>query len=136
MKRSLLMVLGFVLMLALFGCGSGQASNEPLSLVGNWKQSNSSAEDNWQEITITEDSIEVVLIENNERGSLYWAGTYVPPTTATDSYSWESEIDKSKESAHQLVTSDDTLVFTYEKGELSFQVTLGQISFTNTFKRA
>lgn len=143
MKRLAIGVLVLAMSFCLFGCGgeseqqksSGgaaeqQSSNEPapeeqkqpLDLIGTWKQANPNSEDMWQEAVIEGDAITINWIsDGGDTKSLYWAGTYVAPTESADSYSWTSENYKEQTSSAMLASGDDTKVFTYENGVLSYE---------------
>ena len=137
MKKVVTLVLSLIVMSALFACSGGQASStEPLDLQGDWRQVDTKTADNWVEATITGDTIEVFVVnENGERRSLQWAGTYRAPTEATNSYTWESERDSSRTEISGLASSEDTKVFTYENGKLSYKDTIGQITLSMTLER-
>jgi len=97
---------------------------EPVDLTGEWKQTNSKSEDSYQASTITADTIEVYWIgDGGDTKSLYWAGTADIPADAGDSFSWESANDASKTELALLASEDATKTFTYEDGEISYEVT-------------
>lgn len=130
-----------VLALALAGCGSSEqpadgsgqpaATQEqpkqeekaqPLDLTGEWTQSNKNSEDSYQVATISGDTITINWVSNGgDTKSLYWAGSYVAPTEATDSYSWESSNDTEQTDKAMLASSDATKAFKYENGVLSYE---------------
>ena len=130
-----------VLALALAGCGSSEqpadgsgqpaATQEqpkqeekaqPLDLTGEWTQSNKNSEDSYQVATISGDTITINWVSNGgDTKSLYWAGSYVAPTEATDSYSWESSNDTEQTDKAMLASSDATKAFKYENGDLSYE---------------
>ena len=94
-----------------------------LVLTGQWKQVNSNSKDSWQSAIITADTIEVYWVsDGGETTSLYWAGTYVAPTVAEGPYTWTSVNDKEKTDVAMLASGDDTKVFTYKNGQLSYSV--------------
>ena len=91
-------------------------------LTGEWKQKNSKSDDSYQSATITEDTIEIYWVsDNGDTKSLYWAGSFVAPTTANEPYSWDSENDHSKTESALLASSDDTKTMTYQNGVLSYE---------------
>lgn len=81
MKKFLLIALSSVLALGMLtACGEtnqAEPENEPVTppdLVGEWKQTNSNADDAWQAATIAGDAIEVYWVsDNGETKALYWA---------------------------------------------------------------
>lgn len=139
MKKVILAVMSIGLGIALVGCGSAaetpkegpaasqeqpaqEEQKQPLDLTGEWKQTNSNTEDKWMEATVSDGSITVNWVSPDSK-SLYWAGTYVAPTEAADSYSWESVNDKEQTGKAMLASGDDTKKFTYEGGELAYEQT-------------
>lgn len=131
MKRCLALVLALCLCFALAACGGGGSQEsetpetpaQPLDLTGEWKQVNSNSEDSWQSATITGDAIEVYWIsDGGDTKSLYWAGSYVAPVTSEESYTWDSANDAEKTATALLASSDETKTFTYEAGQISYEV--------------
>jgi len=96
------------------------AAVEPVDLTGEWKQTNSNDPESFQSATITGDTIEVYWNATDSK-SLYWAGSVEQGDG--DSFSWDSVNDTSKTESSLLASSDDTKTFTYENGELSYDVT-------------
>ena len=123
-----------IMCLSLAACGgdttSGSDGNtentvEPTipDLIGEWKQVNSNSEDSWQFATIDESTITVYWVsDNGDTKSLYWAGTYTAPTTGDEPYSWDSENDTDQTSTALLASGDDIKTFTYEGGQISYEV--------------
>ena len=108
--------------------GKSSATND---LTGTWDSKKSG--DSYQEAVITADYIEINWISANSK-SLYWAGTYVAPETAATEYSWTSENDKEKTSSALLASGDDTKVFTYKDGTISYETSA--MGTTTTMKLA
>lgn len=101
--------------------GTGDAKKEPANLTGEWKQVNSNSESTWQAAEIKDDTITVYWVsDNGDTKSLYWAGTYVAPTTADEPYSWDSAGDRSQMDSALLASQDETKTFTYENNQLSY----------------
>ena len=128
MKKILPYALSIAIFFTLAACSGNKESSEkdksqkPLDLTGEWIQINSSSEDAWQEATINEDVIEINWISNNgDTKSLYWSGTFIAPTEATESYSWTSKNDTSKTENALLASTAETKDFTYEDGILSYE---------------
>jgi hypothetical protein len=104
-------------------------------LTGTWKQSNSHSADNYQQATITGSTIAIDWVaDNGATTSVYWAGSFTPPTAA-GSYSWTSENDTSKTSNALLASSDPTKDFSYENGVISYQVSALGTTTTVELKR-
>ena len=150
-KKLTIAGLALVGILAFSGC-SGTASVEsgastaaeataaapaaPLDLVGEWKQSNSSDASSYQEATISGETITVNWVNETESTTaLYWAGTYVPPTDASDSYSWDSANDTAQTDSAMLASGDPTKTFTYTDGKLSYDVTAMGVTKTVELER-
>lgn len=94
---------------------------EPPNLTGEWKQVNSNSESTWQAAEIKDGTITVYWVsDNGDTKSLYWAGTYVAPTTPDEPYSWDSAGDRSKMDSALLASQDETKTFTYENNQLSY----------------
>lgn len=99
-----------------------QEAPEPVDLTGEWKQSNSNDPESFQSATITADTIEVFWNAPDTK-SLYWAGTVEVPQDGSTSFAWDSVNDKTKTDSAILASGDDTKTFTFENGELSYDVT-------------
>lgn len=125
MKRRIATLLAITISFLVTGCGGTSASSEPLSLVGNWT---ATGEDKYHCGIITDDSIEIYWIDDTlDSNSLYWAGSYEAPAEDTDSYSWESENDRTKTDTAWLASGDETKTFTYENGKLTFSFSVGDM---------
>lgn len=144
MKKLLPYALSLVMLLALTACSGNKESSEkensqkPLDLSGEWIQTNSNSEDAWQEATITEDVIEINWIsDNGDTKSLYWSGSFIAPTEATESYSWTSKNDTSKTENALLASTAETKDFTYEDGILSYEASaLGSTTVVKLEKKS
>jgi len=128
-ERAIMLMLAAVMTLSLTACGnsgSAEGQSEPSAapdLTGEWKQTNSNADDSWQSATIAEGTIEVYWVsDNGDTKSLYWAGTFTAPATADEPYSWKSENDHEKTDMALLASGDDTKEFTYKNGQISYSV--------------
>ena len=64
--------------------------------------------------------------------SLYWAGSFDTPTTAGKTYSWTSKNDKTQTENAMLASGDDTKVFKYDNGVLSYEASA--LGSTTTIK--
>ena len=91
-------------------------------LTGEWKQANSKSDDSYQVATISGDTIEIYWVsDNGDTKSLYWAGSFIAPSTADEPYKWDSKNDHSKTDGAMLASSDDTKTMTYQNGVLSYE---------------
>ena len=111
------------LALTLAGCVSPEkpesGSDQPTTAQEQPKQEE---KDSYQVATISGDTITINWVSNGgDTKSLYWAGSYVAPTEATDSYSWESANDTEQTDKAMLASSDATKAFKYENGVLSYE---------------
>ncbi len=155
MKRLHAIVLVLALTLALTACGSGInapsgnakiTSNDDdstntsdavvLDLSGGWKQANSNSETSYQIAMISDGTIEVYWKTDDDTTSLYWAGTYIAPTSEINKYSWDSVNDKSRTDAALLASGDDTKTFTYKEGVISYSVTALGVTTTVELERS
>lgn len=94
-----------------------------IDLTGDWKQTNSSSTDSWQQATVTSTTIEINWVsDNGDTTSLYWAGSFTAPAEPGDTFAWTSNNDHSKTDAAMLASGDDTKDFTYENGVISYKV--------------
>lgn len=90
-------------------------------LCGTWKSPNN--EGSYQEAVITENTIEINWVtDNGNTKAIYWIGSYTAPTEATDTYEWTSVRDKEKTDTAIMASTDDTKVFSYSNGKLSYTV--------------
>ena len=102
-------------------------------LTGEWNQVNNKSKYAYQAATISGDTIEIYWVsDNGDTKSLYWAGSFVAPTTADVSYKWDSKNDHSKTEKALLASNDDTKTMTYQDGVLSYQASA--VGTTTTVK--
>lgn len=134
MKKLVTLCLLAVLCLSTFvGCGSSNSNTKVSDLGGTWKQVNSNSSDSYQEATISGTTIEIYWVSNGgETKSLYWAGTYVAPSEAVDTYSWSSVNDHEKTKNAMFASNDDTKTIGYEDGQLYWETSA--IGTTTTVK--
>lgn len=103
---------------------------EPVSLVGEWKQTNSDDPERWQKATVAADTIEVFWVaDSGDTQALYWAGSVEVPTEG-DSFTFDSVNDTAKTKNAILASGDETKTFTYDNGELSYDVTVQGVTKT------
>lgn len=145
MKKSLVLVATALFGFTLSACGqSADSGSAPLSssttsqqqeipdLSGTWKQTNSEAEDAYQQAEITSDTITINWVtDNGDTESLYWVGTFVSPTDS-GKYDFTSEGDTEKMSTALLASTDSTKEFSYEDGVISYKV--GMMGTTTTVR--
>ncbi|MDQ0154136.1 hypothetical protein [Robertmurraya andreesenii] len=128
MKKLTIITFCLTLLITLFtGCSSTLKTTEKQmpDLIGEWKQSNSKSEDSYQAATISGDMIEIYWVsDNGDTKSLYWAGSFIAPTTADEPFTWDSKNDHSKTDSAMLASSDDTKTMTYQNEVLSYEVSV------------
>lgn len=129
-----------IALLALTGCSgaeeSVQTNNETAAapeeaesaqapdLAGAWVQSNPNSEDSFQQAEIADGRITVDWVsDGGDTTSIYWVGTFEAPTNAAGPYVWTSERDEEATENALLASTTDTKEFTYEDGEITYEVT-------------
>lgn len=106
------------------------------NLIGEWKQVNSNSETSYQVATVNANSIEVYWFDaDGESKSLYWIGTFVPPTTSDEPYSWESVGDISQMEFALMASTDETKLFTYENGQITYSTSILGVTSTTRLER-
>lgn len=130
--------LAAALCLTLAGCGgspsNANSSAVPPDLTGEWVQADSEDTATYQTATITDDSITVRWV-SDDTTALYWAGSFVPPTTPDEPYSWDSVRDTETDEDAVLSPTEDSKTFTYEDGYLSYTVSAMGVSTTIYLER-
>lgn len=106
-----------------------------LNLVGEWKQTDSESEDNYQEAVVKDNTITVYWVTDGENKSLYWAGTYEAPQNADEPYSWDSSNDHDQTDNALLASRDEKKTFTYEKGQISYSMSAMGVTTTVHLER-
>lgn len=131
MKRLLTIALALAMAMTLAACGGisnapsgndGSSTPTVLDLTGGWKQTNSNSDTSYQVAMIADGTIEIYWKSDDNTTSLYWAGTYVMPTSETNEYAWDSVNDKSRTDSALLASGDDTKTFTHKDGIISYSV--------------
>lgn len=114
----------FTLAFGMSGC-SLSPSTDPVSLDGEWKQTNSGSTDSWQAATITGDTIEIDWVAGNgDTRSIYWVGDVAVPADAGRTFTWSSTRDQEKTDSALLASTADTKDFTYDNGEISYSASI------------
>lgn len=110
---------------------------EPINLDGTWVQINNASEDSYQEAVISGDTITVNWVTaSTDTKSLYWAGSVEIPENAGDSFSWDSQNDTEQTQAAIMASGDDTKTFTYENGQISYDVSAMGMTQTVRLEKA
>ena len=135
MKKSLVLLLAALLALALGGCNTTVSATPP-DLTGNWKQENSDGLNFYQIATITDDTIQCYwYLPEYDEEHLYWTGTFTPPADGREPYTWTSQNNLENPHLEQWAERDDTKTFTYEKGQLSYNVNMAHLRMTYALER-
>jgi hypothetical protein len=104
---------------------SAEASPEAAAapdLAGTWKQTNSGSDDAYQTAVITGETITVNWVsDGGDTESIYWVGTFAPPTDDASPYTWTSIRDAAATDSAMLASTDDAKDFTFEDGEVSYK---------------
>lgn len=109
---------------------------QPPDLTGNWEQFNKNSETSYHTATIQGDTIEIYwVMTDTDTTALYWAGSFTPPTTAEEPYTWDSVNDKEKTDTSLLASGDETKTFTYEDGQISYAASALGVTQTVTLEK-
>lgn len=136
MKKLLSTTLALCLAIGLAACGSGTPTAEPEQpaipdLTGTWKQVNGGSEETYQTAVIQGDTMSIDwVMESEDTIALYWAGSFTPPTTPDEPYTWDSANDKTKTDTALLASTGDTKTFTYENGKIKYEVSMMEMTTT------
>ena len=117
MKRIICFLLAAGTLLVSACGGKTAAPKEPPVLTGDWKETGDKSA--YHYAIITGNTIEIYAQSADTR-SLYWAGTFIPPETAEEPYTWTSEADRTKLDRALFGSQSNSKDFTYEKGILSY----------------
>ena len=128
--KKLVCLLCAAMVLSLAGCGGGK---EIPDLTGEWEAAGDSGE-SYQVATITEDTI-TIYWSSEDASALYWAGSFVPPTSADEPYTWESVNDTEQTDHAIMASTDDTKTFTYEDGKISYEVSAFGVTGTVSLEK-
>ena len=91
-------------------------------LAGTWKQTNSGSDDAYQAAVITGDTIAVNWVsDGGDTASIYWVGTFTPPTDDASPHTWTSTRDAAATDSAMLASTDDSKDFFFEGGEVSYK---------------
>lgn len=123
--------------LALTGCGGEEApaaggvenkvaeTPQIPDLDGDWKQSNATNKESYQQATIAGDTITIEWVsDGGDTTSIYWVGSYEAPTDGNEPHTWASQRDTEATDFALLASTDETKEFTYEEKTISYKVSL------------
>lgn len=90
-------------------------------LTGLWKSSEE--EEMQMEALIENETIKVKWIANDGQTKvLYWVGSYIAPSESITEYQWNSVRDKEQTETAFLSSLDETKLFQYSNGNLSYEI--------------
>lgn len=132
MKKISAFILPLLLAFSLSACNSSETTTSPqankavtsqkINLEGEWKQTNTSPEEDYQTATISGNSIEIKVVNQKENTtSTYWLGTYVTPELKNGVYTWISENNVSKNESSLVSSSENSKTFNYANGVISYE---------------
>lgn len=136
MKKLLALPVSLALLIGVSACaddspstnnGPDNAAVEPSipDLSGTWRQQNTASETDYMEATIAENTITVRWMFNeDDMTPLYWVGTFDVPADATSPVTIESVRDKEATDPALFAAMVDTKDFTYDDGEITFDVSI------------
>ncbi len=152
MKKLLTLLLIAVMSLSITACSSDKKESsstkeatkqvtkkkekkvDPLDLKGTWQCD--PVDGTYMKATITDNVIEIDwVMDEGKTNATYWVGSYGAPTTATNEYSWTSNNDHEKTETALLASSDDTKVFNYKDGIISFTASMQGVTKTIELKK-
>ena len=138
-KRLFSLICAVALVLAtLTGCGDSvtKESAKAPDLKGTYKQTNSNSQDSYQIAAIDDDTISIYwFTADDQTTALYWTGTFEAPTD-NNKYSWDSKNYHELTDYALLASGDDTKTITYDKGELSYEVSMMGVTTTITLAKS
>ena len=131
-RTATLCILTILLSLTLAACDS--EPKEPPELRGEWRQVLSGDRDEEPDYyciaTITDDKMEIYYYFTADGSrDLYWAGSYTPPETAKEPYTWTSENelpDPDDFKRYRYASREETMDFTYKKGKITYTLAPSQ----------
>lgn len=131
-KKFAVLILAALLPLTLASCGDG-GGKEPKpapDLTGEWKQTGNPS--NYYQIArITEDHMELYwFVVEDSSTQLYWTGSFTPPETGSEPYTWTSvnDLDDPDNLRHERwALRNETKNFTYKNGQITYNVDQGHL---------
>lgn len=130
-KKMFLVALVVMTALALCACGGGgdttdQGPAPPPDLTGEWIDS---SDDPMQRAEISGDVIKIWWTGDGT-DALYWQGSFTPPTTTDEPYTFVSVNDTDVTSSALLASDAADKTMTYSDGELSYPVSAMGVDMT------
>ena len=139
-KKFAALLLTALLPFLLASCGeAGGRTPKPVpDLTGEWKQAGNPS-NYYQIATITEDHIELYwFVVEDASTYLYWTGSFTPPETGDEPYTWTSvnDLEDPDNLYHDLwALRNETKSFTYKDGKLTYNVDQGHLRMGLTLEK-
>ena len=127
---ALLLALLLPAMLASCGEAGGREPKPAPDLTGEWKQAGNPV--NYYQIArITEDHMELYwFVVEDSSTYLYWTGSFTPPETGDEPYTWTSVNDLTDPDNlrhERWALRNETKNFTYKNGHITYNVDQGHL---------
>jgi hypothetical protein len=114
-----------------------EPQHEVVSLDGAWEQTNKNSEDSYQSATITGSTMQIDWVtDGGDSRAVYWVGTVEIPADVGDSFAWVSTRDAAATDNAIMASTSDTKEFTYNAGELSYELTAMGVKVTVRMAKA
>lgn len=141
MKNKILAIFLLLSILLCFSSCSMTKKTPPPDLTGNWKQINIKSSKKYQVATIDDDTIKIYWVSEdepiimNEYKTLFWAGSFIPPTTSKEPYTWESQSDYVQDGNEIVVSRMKSKTFTYNDNKISYEISSNGKTYTVVLER-
>ena len=138
-KKIAALLLTALLPFLLASCGEAEKTPKPVpDLTGEWKQAGNPA-NYYQIATITGDHMELYwFVVEDASTYLYWTGSFTPPETGDEPYTWVSvnDLENPDDLYHDLwALRNETKSFTYENGKITYNVDQGHLRIGTTLEK-
>lgn len=144
--KKLISCMLLLLLFSLTACGENSASSEEpptsepetapepvsepepevnaLDLTGQWKEVSPESEDSYYGAVINGDKIELHWVcDDGGTRYLYWSGSYIPPETEEETYSWTSQVGQRRIDREAMAAGEGFIKFYYYNNQLSCNIT-------------
>lgn len=128
MFRNITLVLVIAFLVA---CSS--SSNDPVTLEGVWTSIENPDSTSRMSAIISDDEIEISILDDDGTRMLYWLGTVPEAVTSDDTFISNADVEALSVAIMGLLK--ETKEFTYKNGELSFEQGLMGMSWTVTMRK-
>jgi hypothetical protein len=118
----------FIVLYGFVDNGSAESKN-PVSLIGEWHQTDSGIPDIYMTATIDADSIQINMKMKDAAG-VYWLGTFNVDEDLSKPVKIVSQADADGMAMSIFSSTDKTKTFFYENGDLSYKFSIMGITTT------